>query len=159
MSLEIPNPLIRVLTPVNESEVEQPIPENPVYGSQDDAVPVESPCEACGCRWIIGPGVVVPDGTAYCAFCRMWRGNIYRDAKLTEFADSDLQNSEGDDTIQFSWVRDGPGYSWEDIFRLAHESVLIDPTTDYFNELCDELLCRCPYMVHRYMESKAEKCW
>jgi hypothetical protein len=86
---EIPNPVYRVLQPVEPGEIEQPKPPDRLAAFPSfESIPVSEPCERCGCHWIVNPEAFVPEGNAECAYCRLWRGSVHRDASLSEFADS-----------------------------------------------------------------------
>lgn len=89
---EIPNPLYRVLKLADGEEIDQPKPAGEFNAFPTlDLVPVTEPCERCGCYWIGDPTAFVPEGNAECAYCRLWRGSIHRNASLSEFSDDDQQ--------------------------------------------------------------------
>lgn len=96
----IANPVYRVLEVADPEEIDQPKPvgEFDAFSSLD-LVPVTEPCERCGCHWIGDPEAFIPEGNAECAYCRMWRGSVHRNASLGEFSDDEAAASieSGDD--------------------------------------------------------------
>jgi len=117
---EIPNPIFHVLELAEPGEIDQPKPTEDVAAfTSIGLVPVTEPCERCGCYWIGDPEAFVPEGNAECAYCRMWRGSIHRDASLSEFAeDSSTPSIDGEGgpqggTIEAVMVRGIPVYDPE----------------------------------------------
>jgi len=114
---EVPNPVYRVLEVADSEDTDQPAPPEDVAAfTSIDLVPVTEPCERCGCHWIGDPSVFIPEGNAECAYCRLWRGSVHRDASLSEFTeDSSTPAFEsGDDpqggTVDATMVRGIPIY-------------------------------------------------
>lgn len=153
LMVEIPSPIERVLTVVDEDEVDQPRPAAPHYGEQDGEVPVATACEACGCRWVTDPDAVIPNGAVDCAFCGMMRGRTHRDASLTEFENGASASSEASSTIQYQWADESPSSTGPDLLEYSRLLVLADPTRDYVDELV-ALCSRCPYERHLYLSDE-----
>jgi hypothetical protein len=96
----IRNPTTRVLDLADPEDVDQPAPPTDVRSWSGEIAPVTEACERCGCYWILDPDAVLPDGHAECCFCRMWRGKIHRDARLSEYTDSGGASTGETETIE-----------------------------------------------------------
>lgn len=152
--VEIQCPVSRVLSRVDGSNVQQPTPMSLQFGSRKDAVAVEHPCEACGCRWVTDPEIVIPEGTVHCAYCGMWRGSLHRDTKLSEFSDA-KSIGESSETISYRWASDGPGWGFGEVLTAAREVVAEQPRQDYLN-VCFEILTRPPYEADLYVQEQLQ---
>ncbi|WP_435181224.1 hypothetical protein [Halorussus sp. AFM4] len=146
----IQNPFSRDLTQVEADEVDQPRPTNPRYGEPESTVAVRAPCEACGCRWVTNPEIVIPEGLVECGHCGMVRGHLYRDSKLTEYADEDTTSADGS-TFEYKRVSGGPQDGFDELLNGSRYLVFVSPWFDFLSAF-DALVERCPYMRHRFLE-------